>query len=646
MERKFDDRLRSTLSDAAAAIDNSFDKLGDKFSDNVRRAQLSQSKRGVRGIVNELFGATGNLIREHRADAAVAAVDAGLYDQRSILAGIFKDPSDRKAYAESLRLSGRRNIESVITRVIETEKPLSARVYRTAALANGQVNLAINRALARGDSAKQLAESVKTLIDPNVPGGVSYAASRLGRTELNNAFHAQSIHDAQESPWVQSMTWHLSKVHEPQGCICERYAQQGQFPIDGVPEKPHPHCRCYCTPDLPEYDNFEANLIGGQYDSYLNEVLGIPPDDQVNFSAREAISPERKKKLDEILARANAKVEAEKAAKAAASKADEVKFAAYRAEQEAAKKAAAEAKRKAAEEVAAKRALVDDTIPESISKAENAQQVGNLLRHKYNGLTVEGFDGEVDVRSAREIGTAFERQFELVPNTSLRRIVVKDISDSAGNLDTVAAETHTDGENVWIEVNRHFAVNYDEMASNAKQNIVKNPKTKRAYTHGRTAENPWEETFTHEYGHVIDYSSKAFVSNEFNVRRTKDQFGNPIFSPDGKYKIRVPPTYMELFESQSAADEFRTADGSLDPRDVKTYVAYENWFLRHVMSEYSFMPDKVEKGFIHPDEIVAEVYAQSRFGKTNVVTRSIFERLMDTFETQARRRKVTIKKRK
>lgn len=279
VERNFDKQLNSVLKDSLSGIDEAFAKHNRNFSDQVRRVQLSQSRRALRDVIGSIFGSTGNLIRNNRQDAAVAAIDAGLFDERSILARIFTNPVARKAYAQSLRQSGRRNIESVMTRVLETEIPLSKRVYKSQALANGMVSRTINRALARGDSFKDLARDVTALIDPAVPGGVSYAARRLGRTEINNAFHAQSIHDAQEHPWIQEMEWHLSKVHvtDP-GDECELYAIQKDFSVERVPVKPHPHCRCYVTPKLPDYDQFETALVSGQYDDYLNRVLGFDED--------------------------------------------------------------------------------------------------------------------------------------------------------------------------------------------------------------------------------------------------------------------------------------------------------------------------------------------------------------------------------
>jgi len=71
---------------------------------------------------------------------------------------------------------------------------------------------------------------------------VGYAAKRLARTEINNAFHAQAIADVQEKPWVEHVTWHLSKMHKPiPGDLCETYDGQ-QFSTDLVPLKPHPQC--------------------------------------------------------------------------------------------------------------------------------------------------------------------------------------------------------------------------------------------------------------------------------------------------------------------------------------------------------------------------------------------------------------------
>ena len=283
VERAYDAALDKVLKDAVASIDSAFGDLDDSnISRQIRRQQLALAHKQVKRTIRETFGDVRNLIKNGRQDAAVAAVNAHLFDERGVLARLFKSPADRQNYADSLRATAARNIEAVATRVLQTEIPLSERVWKTRALANGQVSRAINNGLAKGDSWLNIAESVKHLVRPDTPGGISYAAKRLGRTEINNAFHAQSIHDAQQSPWMDQMRWRLSKVHvtDP-GDECEEYAEQEFFPKEGVPVKPHPNCRCYVIPALLDYDQFETNLLLGQYDSYIDERMGKGTADRI-----------------------------------------------------------------------------------------------------------------------------------------------------------------------------------------------------------------------------------------------------------------------------------------------------------------------------------------------------------------------------
>ena len=306
VEKGYDEKLKVVLLDSLSGIDDAFEKVGDsdKIGKRVRKQQLALSNKAVRNTIKEIFGANTNLIKSGQSDAAVAALDAGLYDQRSILATLFKDPIQREQYAKSLRLTAARNIDAVMTRTLETKRPLSQKVYRTEALAKGQVDKIINRALARGDSAADIAKAVKGLIDPNVPGGVSYAARRLGRTEINNAFHAQSIHDAQNTPWVEGMRWNLSKRHEDDpGDECETYYEIGVFDKEHVPDKPHPNCRCFVTPELNAYQDFEDALIQGKYDRHIDEVFGLSLNDSREaMEVSKPLTPRqvREQKLAEI----------------------------------------------------------------------------------------------------------------------------------------------------------------------------------------------------------------------------------------------------------------------------------------------------------------------------------------------------------
>lgn len=156
---------------------------------------------------------------------------------------------------------------------------LSQRVYRQAALANGTIDKIINNALLLGKSPKELARDVAKFISPSTPGGASYAALRLGRTEVVNAYHRSSILRYQETPWVERAQWSLSGTH-PRPDTCNDIAESGDFRqagvyrVNNIPDKPHPQCLCYITPIPVDLDKFARDYKAGKYDSYIDGVLG------------------------------------------------------------------------------------------------------------------------------------------------------------------------------------------------------------------------------------------------------------------------------------------------------------------------------------------------------------------------------------
>lgn len=276
IEKQADQELFNALSDATQAIDKTLLSLRGVRGEGaaVRRIQLALAHKEIRKEITSLFGDVGGLIRGYRGKAAIAAVDAALSHQSRTLRKLFANADDRSSYGESLRQSAARNIDSVVTRVLTTQQPLSRKLYKSRALANGMVSRSINNGLARGDSADVIGMAVHHLISPKTPGGIPYIAKRLARTEINNAFHAQAIADAQAQPWVHQMRWNLSVQHrDDPSDYCEDYALIGLFPVEQVPPKPHPNCRCFVTPEVDEYQGFEDQLFMGHFDAYLDEFI-------------------------------------------------------------------------------------------------------------------------------------------------------------------------------------------------------------------------------------------------------------------------------------------------------------------------------------------------------------------------------------
>lgn len=278
-QAKSDTRLRTILIEAAQdayerviALENS-----SVFSTNVRAAQLRMTMKELDKVFYELFQETLEIIVNGQQEAARVAVAAFAETDRRLLAAAFRESAEAAGQSVEGFIDGQERtamlgVAHTISRITKSEQPLSTRVYRTRSLANQWVSRQVNVAIMRNASAKEIAKTVRTSIRPDTPGGVSYAAMRLGRTEINNAFHATSIDLAQDRPWVQEMDWHLSKTHDPKTeCLCEVYAKQ-TFPVTKVPPKPHPQCRCFVTPRVEPYDVFLTRLTAGEYRDWISNA--------------------------------------------------------------------------------------------------------------------------------------------------------------------------------------------------------------------------------------------------------------------------------------------------------------------------------------------------------------------------------------
>lgn len=275
VESKMMPTIRGILTDAAQDAFKSILALEKKsgIGAEVRIGQYGSIMKIVRDIDDTIFKQMKPVIIEGQQLSAEAAVDALGEQEKSILNRLFRGrggPEAVENWLISQRNSAALGVNHAINRQLRSSIPLSRRVYRSRSLSDGYVERAVNSAIVSGTSARDLAKRVREHINPDVAGGVSYAAMRLGRTEFNNAFHATSIQLMEDQPWVDFAKWHLSKVHvEKTGCKCEEYAQQGLFTIQSIPKKPHPQCRCFVTAELPDWETFERNLLIGMYDSAL-----------------------------------------------------------------------------------------------------------------------------------------------------------------------------------------------------------------------------------------------------------------------------------------------------------------------------------------------------------------------------------------
>lgn len=237
----------------------------------TRAAQLRVQSRALHASMREMWEKVGYLTIFGEREAALAAVDS-----MNFLTGAIW--SDESAAAQRMIVrQARAGVDSFISRQ-ENVVRLSERVYKNVDLYAGRVDQRVNLGLLQGKSAKEIAADVARYIRPDVPGGVSYSAMRLARTEINNAFHLTSIRYTREQPWVEGYKWHLSGSH-PHADICNEYAGEdhddmgeGVYKKENVPNKPHPHCFCYVTPETVDPDEFVDNYVDGKYDGYLRQA--------------------------------------------------------------------------------------------------------------------------------------------------------------------------------------------------------------------------------------------------------------------------------------------------------------------------------------------------------------------------------------
>lgn len=264
--------VRAILGESALRIAAELARLGTD-GNPLTRMQLEAQRAAINAMLTEDFTNIGESIKDGKPKAARAASRVvSEYEDQLLTLVLDEDRVRRLATAEARRTVN--GLEAAIKRMEGTSyKPLSNQVYDTTKLATGWVDDAINRALVSGWDAKRLAKEIVPSISPNVPGGVSYAANRLARTEINNAYHAASWDRMNRSIIVDQVDWNTSSSH-PENDVCDEYRDASPFDKNKVPAKPHPNCYCYITPRLPSEEDFINNLLAGKYDEggWVGEV--------------------------------------------------------------------------------------------------------------------------------------------------------------------------------------------------------------------------------------------------------------------------------------------------------------------------------------------------------------------------------------
>lgn len=269
----------SSLQQALLAMASDLERVVERGSratgERVSEAQMLRVASQLQELVHELWGdlvpseiARMTALARQRAEDEADAVD-------ELLARRTRSQDIVRAMRSSQAQRARRVVQVFKTRERSAKFELSQRVWKWEAWSNGRVQRALSSAFARGLSNKEIAREVRHLVDPSTPGGVSYAAQRLGRTEVADAFHRQTIEDHQDNPFIVGLKWNLSKSHlRRDGCnvLTEKHSEglpEGVYRASEAPDKPHPQCMCHLSPEVPDEETFQDEFLNGGYNDYL-----------------------------------------------------------------------------------------------------------------------------------------------------------------------------------------------------------------------------------------------------------------------------------------------------------------------------------------------------------------------------------------
>lgn len=251
-QARSDAEIRRFLMAAARGVES---QLAGPIANALSLEQPRLVLDALKSTMDGVWKGTERTIVGFQPQVALDSVKVSEPVTRALFEAAGKDYAPIKKSLEERALFA---VKSGINRFGTKNIPLSARVHQSAALANGWLDNRVSSLIAQGANAKTIAEGIKNFIRPDVPGGVSYAALRVGRTELNTTFHRMQKETAAAQPWVLKVRWELSGSH-PYEDECDDLV--GEYDIDNVPDPPHPQCLCHLE---------EVTMTDDQFVEYVN----------------------------------------------------------------------------------------------------------------------------------------------------------------------------------------------------------------------------------------------------------------------------------------------------------------------------------------------------------------------------------------
>jgi hypothetical protein len=282
--------LQESYKAVQTALEGLPDGEGAAFGKLVQRAQMERVRRELLAEQARLFDRLGDKVSARRLRSATRAAKLSRVADRALLNLAGAGDEGKRLY-DGATITAQRTLDTMLARIGLSKLPLAERIYNTRVWMDGRLDRLINGELSKGLNAARFAKVARDWFNPSVKGGTRYAAMRLARTEINNAFHATSITYAQDKPWVSKMDWNLSDSH-PVPDKCNEYADLSPWDVYAVPRKPHPQCLCNVTERAMGEDEWMDKFIAGDFDEYLDRELD-KADEQLGIKRE----PQKAKKV-------------------------------------------------------------------------------------------------------------------------------------------------------------------------------------------------------------------------------------------------------------------------------------------------------------------------------------------------------------
>ena len=240
-------RLDTQLKQEMDKVSTRLTRLGFKSGDPATKAQLRYARSAMVDAQNATWRSVARLLSMNRYDAAVAAVN--LHDLTPLI-----------------RTEVISKLESALPSIIDD----SMLANTSATVTEGWLGNLMDRLAASNLPAREVASTMLDWVNPDVSGGLSYAADRLVQDQLSNSFHDAQVETA-DLRGIATVFWRLDPGHDRED-ECDDYADQ-EFYIDDVPDIPHIGCLCYLEPGQNAEEAAAGQTIdGGNQDNADNQL--------------------------------------------------------------------------------------------------------------------------------------------------------------------------------------------------------------------------------------------------------------------------------------------------------------------------------------------------------------------------------------